>query len=200
MTEKKKGRGVKFIMMIMGLILVTGGIIGGTFAKYTTQINGTDKARVAKWGVGVVAEGHLFADSYGTTVDSANGNTVIAPGTSGSYSFAFTGTPEVAYQLDVVFDGSYTGNWDGYYPVQFKLDNGAWGTLEQLETAINGLSTTVHPGDAVLPSSVDHVVSWKWDFSTSPANDIKDTKLGNQAVAGNLEVVLNGSITATQID
>ena len=41
-------------------------------------------------------------------------------------------------------------------------------------------------------------VSWEWPFSTSDANDLKDTALGNAATKA--EVSLDVATTVTQID
>ena len=44
-------------------------------------------------------------------------------------------------------------------------------------------------------------ITWSWPFSTSEANDAKDTWLGNQAAAGNAATVsLTVNTTVTQVD
>lgn len=94
--------------------------ISGTFAKYVTQDNGGDVARVAKWGVVVQVEGDLYGQKYlndANTVTLNSDNTVgvdgkqiadqlnvVAPGTNSSdhkFAFGINGTPEVDSQTTI---------------------------------------------------------------------------------------------------
>ena len=99
--------------------------ISGTFAKYVTQDNGGDLARVAKWGVVVQVEGDLYGENYLDTTNTASDDkedtvsvssktntdlagtstaNLVAPGTKSSdspYSFSINGTPEVDSQTTV---------------------------------------------------------------------------------------------------
>lgn len=111
--------------------MLTASVISGTFAKYTTKVDGTDSARVAKWGFtggSTVALDNLFANAYkssdgklgtysdttGLSVKSADDKTdIIAPGTEGEATFGFTyagdnttDKPEVAYTFNVDASGS----------------------------------------------------------------------------------------------
>ena len=68
----------KFMRLASGLLvgtLLTTCAISGTFAKYTTQDDGNDSARVAKWGVELQVVGTLFGENY---LKEANGNTVTS--------------------------------------------------------------------------------------------------------------------------
>lgn len=107
----------KSMRMASGLLVVTmlsTCMISGTFARYTTQDNASDTARVAKWGVELQVDGSLFEPGYleatntatenttGVSVlhssGSANADFVVAPGTKSDKGFHFSlnGTPEVA--------------------------------------------------------------------------------------------------------
>lgn len=92
----KKNKTMRAASILLVLTLMTSCFVGGTFAKYTTATTGTDKARVAYWGFDQDATTtiDLFDDVYGTTVDSENGDNVIAPGTSKTATFAFGYTPK----------------------------------------------------------------------------------------------------------
>ena len=51
----------------------------------------------------------------------------------------------------------------------------------------------------VIDADLD--VSWRWAFSTSDENDVKDTLLGDAAAAGNAATIsLEIKCTVTQID
>ena len=87
-------------------VLLTASVLSGTLAKYTTTAEGTDSARVAKWGIVMNSTGSsTFKDSYDSSVATSKaGEKIVAPGTSGSAIYAVTGTPETAYEI--TFKGS----------------------------------------------------------------------------------------------
>ena len=50
-------------------VLLTASVLSGTLAKYTTTAEGTDSARVAKWGIVMNSTGSsTFKDSYDSSV------------------------------------------------------------------------------------------------------------------------------------
>lgn len=64
------------LMRASGILLVltlgTSCFVGGTFAKYVTEGEGEDTARVAKWGVEVEVTGNGFKTTYGKDDPNAN--------------------------------------------------------------------------------------------------------------------------------
>ena len=132
----KKNRAMRIAALLLVLTMMTSCFVGGTFAKYTSAGDtGEQTARVAKWGVTVVADGtDTFGEYYksvangntintsytvGTdTVKSANGDNVVAPGTNGTVTgLTISGTPEV--KTKVTFSAVVSlENWTvngGYY-------------------------------------------------------------------------------------
>lgn len=101
----KKTKLMRAALLLLVLTLITSCFVGGTFAKYVTEGNSTDTARVAKWGVKITANGTTFAKEYDSsattkTVISADDSKVVAPGTSGSMvKMTLTGKPEVAVKV-----------------------------------------------------------------------------------------------------
>lgn len=108
----KKNNMMRLATLMMALMLITTCAVGGTFAKYTTQDNASDLARVAKWGVELQVVGDLYGDTYKDviiktetkaegdtmTVQSVDASTaVVAPGTKNNNGFTFSlkGQPEV---------------------------------------------------------------------------------------------------------
>lgn len=120
------------LMRVGGILLVgtlvTSCFVGGTFAKYVSEGEGTDLARVAKWGVEVDVKGGGFEETYGkddpeakiyddTVIsggavevqymlggepsgDPVEVSNVIAPGTKGQFGgVTITGKPEVAVHV-----------------------------------------------------------------------------------------------------
>lgn len=141
----KRNRWMRAGGLLVVLTLITSCFVGGTFAKYVTENEGTDTARVAKWGVVVTVTGDGFKTSYGkddvnsnvegNTVISSTEEKVVAPGTAGTFGgVKITGTPEVAVKIETTADVDFSG-WnvaaggEFYCPLVFKIG----------DTTINGL-------------------------------------------------------------
>ena len=112
----KKNKMMRTASGLLVATLLTTSMISGTFAKYTTQDEANDSARVAKWGVNLAVSGSLYGkkysaktantattDSSGATVISENGATdkIVAPGTKndGGLYVTLSGTPEVSTKV-----------------------------------------------------------------------------------------------------
>lgn len=231
----KKNKMMRLASALLVLVLLTTCAISGTFAKYTSTANGEDTARVAYWGWGSsdFQIDDLFATAYvEEEVNSAGAmdttvTDIIAPGTTNSATFAFAYTnyqdnkitaPEVAYTFDIDTTGSTcAADIQNNTNIQWKLDNGEWGTWTELMTAIELLdgadegATTYGPGSlpaAFEPETV-HTISWQWIFETADdvdtedvnemaVQDAKDTAMGNKTVLDQVKIVIK--ITATQVD
>ena len=126
----KKTKLMRAALLLLVLTLVTSCFVGGTFAKYTTRAEGSDTARVAKWGVEITANGATFAEAYDAdtkdVVDAitnsviaksvvsagtdAGTDKVIAPGTKGDMvKMTITGKPEVAVSVNYAATFKVTG-------------------------------------------------------------------------------------------
>ena len=92
----KKNKMMRAASALLVAVLLTTSVISGTFAKYTTSDEGSDTARVAKWGVTVLAKDlTMFDTQYAKddtsatligdySVKSGDTDKVLAPGTTGS--------------------------------------------------------------------------------------------------------------------
>lgn len=60
----KKNKWMRLASVLLVLCLITTCTVSGTYAKYVSADSAIDTARVAKWGVNVVAGGTLFSDAY----------------------------------------------------------------------------------------------------------------------------------------
>lgn len=215
----KKNRVMRFASVILILTLLSTSVISGTFAKYVTKVEGTDTGRVATWGfvseygTNEVQITDLFKTAYDKNVQGTAD--VIAPGTTNSASFAFKyagqeAAPEVAYTFAVSVEGSTVADDIKTNPnIQWRLDNGAWGTWDQLMASIKALSgdasgsKTYAAGE--LPTgfsktTANHTIVWQWIFETANDTDQDelDTAMGNKADLD--DVTIQITVTATQID
>lgn len=119
----KKNVMMRVASVLLIAVMMTTCAISGTFAKYVTSAEGSDSARVAKWGVKVTAQGPSnFSNEYAThdkdftgelSVKSIDDKKVVAPGTSskdvnGETVFTITGTPEVATRVTLSVAEGYS--------------------------------------------------------------------------------------------
>ena len=225
----KKNRAMRTAAGLGIATLLTMSVISGSFAKYTTSKEGTDSARVAKWGFmqeASIGLNDLFSNVYKTdengTVQAST--KVIAPGTEEKSDFSFTyggadtdknndtvDKPEVKYTFTVSTEGSSIGeeiknNTNIKWALDGDNNTREWGNWETLLSKIKALSggengtQTYEAGN--LPSN----------FASANANnhtvywkwifeDNNDTKDTEMGNASKLEEVkLNITITATQVD
>ncbi len=143
----RKNKMLRMASALLILVLLTTSVVGGTFAKYVTTAEGTDTARVAKWGVKFEVATGLFAESYKNAAVTDNtatvkvdttGTNLVAPGTTGT-GFSITNTtttaPEVSYEVKIKLDKDaakvptlkYTpagGTEATYEPIKFSVYNG----------------------------------------------------------------------------
>lgn len=212
----KKNTMMRLASGLLVAVLLSTCAISGTFAKYVTSDSSTDSARVAKWGVSVVASGDdLFNNQYtdttnGLTVESVDDKKVVAPGTSNAefsaegLKFEIKGQPEVAVKITYNFtvtkdiflgEGTYPNDTTGddsddydvdadYYPVVFNLTKDgtpvATGNLAAIKAYFDAQTAASTQIDANTTLNATYVLTWAWAFG-DPANNLKDTTLGNLA-------------------
>ena len=215
----KKNKFMKLASGLLVLCLMTTCVIGATLAKYVTSGNGTDTARVAKWGVKITGAAETFAKEYAKddTGVTLAGNTVVstedvvAPGTSGSMTaFAINGTPEVA--VNVAFTGvlELGDKWaysDAIYYCPLEITVGDttfkgtnYTSADLFEEAVENKIAT-YTKDYAANTDLSTIganapaISWKWAYEGN--DDVKDTYLGDQGLA---TISLEVTVTVTQID
>lgn len=194
---KKNSKLMRASFVLLVLTLITSCFVGGTFAKYVSEGEGTDSARVAKWGVEVTVTGDGFHTTYSkddvnssvgsNTVISSNEKNVLAPGTKGTFGgVKITGTPEVAVKIettaDVDLSGWYVDGGNFYCPVVFKIGNetingldyssasagGAASFEAAIKKAIQDATTKEIPANTDLSTIGENITySWEWPFESA---------------------------------
>ena len=218
---KRKNFAMRIAALLFILTMISTCAFATTFAKYVTDGSAEDTARVAKWGVTVEATDadELFAVDYDGTVTSNTTEDVLAPGTSGSLAgFTITGSPEVDVKVTYAATLTLTG-WDingneagEYCPIVFTIKrsgeaiaviNGdASMSMTDLKAAVEEKIAAVS-ATYEANSSLSDVLSVEWAWAYEGANgsaqtDVKDTALGDLAVAPT--ITLKVTCTVTQID
>ncbi len=220
----KKNWTMRVGVVLVALTLITSCFVGRTFAKYTTAGNGTDTARVAKFGVEVTGAGTMFATSYNDTgsVTVQSETKVVAPGTNGTMAnYAITGTTEVAVNVSYSAEATVTG-WEigdantFYCPIIIKnngvevlcgLDYSSAADFKQaIEAYIATLTTRYEPNATLTGAGSVNTISWQWNFETTDGDvldqsDANDTLLGKKAAEETAPTItIATTCTVTQID
>ena len=226
----KKNKMMRIASVLLVAVLLTTCAISGTFAKYITEKESTDTARVAKFGVdlAVTVDG-AFATEYDadtTATDklgvaiaktvvasSTDSDNLVAPGTNGDLMASATieGTPEVAVNVKQEATLVLTG-WEVegtyYCPLVITVDGAKFYGMDYTSAA-----EFIAAVEAVLDSNVNyepntdltesHSVTWEWAFEGTDGKqtDVKDTALGDYAAkTGDIEISFTYKVTVTQID
>ncbi len=170
--------------------LLTTSVISGTFAKYTTAENGTDSARVAKFGVKITANGDMFADDYKTDntdvfdagvitksviTSGASGDAVVAPGTKGDLVNAtISGKPEVAvrvaYEPELTFTGWTLEDGTEYCPIVFTVGTKTYG-LSGMKDATGIVVANAFNSKAELKTAVETAIK-EYSKDYAPNTDL----------------------------
>lgn len=194
----KKNKMMRAASALLVAVLLTTSVISGTFAKYVTSEEGSDTARVAKWGVVIEAESFgMFKTDYETTdtakftgdysVSSSAGDKVLAPGTSGSFAnIAITGTPEVAVEVAIAATVTVSDNWevdgDYYCPVVITVGTTEISGLDYtsvtafaaaIEEALELKSSKYAPNTdlGAIYNNTNLDLAWEWAFVTTHGVD-----------------------------
>ena len=141
------------LTVLVMLVTLTAYSVSGTYAKYTSKIDMTDEARVAKWellldGEKVTTEQtiDIFKDSYSFNGDlyvkslaneDGTFDKVVAPGTAGEYTFELSGNMETRFNLNV--DLKTVNDFVVYY------GKDADGNLVVSKTATDVATNEYHP-------------------------------------------------------
>ena len=209
----KNNKTTKLAIFLLALTMIAIMFVAGTFAKYTSQVSGSDSVVVAKWSIGVKSNGgnaveiavspaptisfDLF-DTINDTGNSAAENDVstgkIAPGTAGSFSLQVENSSEVTAKYGITYSVTNTNN----VPIEFSTDGGTtWVTdLTSLNVNIEDAGSQL----AIGASSTAQTVQWRWIYYVDATHDTNDTNLGILAQGTAPQVTVSATITATQVD
>lgn len=193
----KKARNT-FLLALALLSVVSMGSVAGTYAKYTSTQTYTDTARVAKWDIesGAVTDWDLFADTKSqsnlTDDKDADGNKVIAPGSTGTADFKFTAGTNTEVDYTVSLSNAVVTDNIGRITYTLKENGTAMTDAEdmtatQLQDALTNLT---------FNTASTYTIDWTWAAGTTEDDNTADTALGNAETPAT--VTISADITATQ--
>lgn len=130
------------------------------------------------------------------TVKGAEGQKVIAPGTSVEYTIRLRNADKIALDYELIPEISFTSKYA--IPIKIRLldtdhnyfigDQKTWVSIDEIGD-ISVLDTLVKG------ESKEYYFQWKWDFESG--NDEYDTILGENAGKENIGIEVNMNIFAT---
>ena len=191
----------KLAALLLVLTLATTCFVSGIFAKYVSEGEGEDAARVAKWGVKVEITGDGFKTTYGKDEVNANvdGPTVVSPTTEKVVA------PGGEFYCPLVFTiGDTKINGLDYS----STTAGGEGSFESaIKTAIQNATTKEYEAGTDLSAAGEGITySWTWPFQNATGtatnqDDELDTLLGDNAANGQPATIsITVTTTVTQID
>lgn len=221
----KKNKMMRIASVLLVAVILTTCAISGTFAKYVTENTGSDSARVAKFGVAIVADTfNMFTNEYRKDDTSATFTgefsvqsdgtgsitDVLAPGTSGSFAnIAITGKPEVAVDVSVVGTVSLSDNWiaegNFYCPVTITVGSDSINGLDYdnkddfanaIKEKIDGKSAQYAP-IAILGNTYDNTnLDLAWNWDFENAVGTANTQTDTKDTALG-DAAVTGELTIT---
>ena len=221
----RKNKMMRLASGLLVAVLLTTCVISGTFAKYISEKSASDSARVAKWSFEVndanIAKQDITFDLFKTaevkdtdgTAEAdvkvgTNPETIIAPGTSGSFDIKLENTSEVTAKYAMAFTVVNEKN----IPIEYSIDGGAtWSyTIADINIAASEADDATSTVLAKENGTVTKTVQWRWVYEKGAAvdpgmtgevaNDAADNTLGINANDADQTITVTAKITATQVD
>lgn len=182
-----RNRLMKASAFLLVSTMATSCFVGSTFAKYVSEGEGSDSARVAKWGVEVTVTGDGFKTEYGkddykssvkgNTVISSTEEKVVAPGTKGTFGgVKISGKPEVAVKVEttatVDLSGWNVADGDEFYcPLKFTVGEKTINGLDYSKDTAGGESSFEYAIKDAIQKATTQQLEAGTDLSTV-GNDI----------------------------
>ncbi len=210
--KKKNYNSIKIFAILLLLVMLVLMLIVGTYAKYTTEIEGSDSSVVAKWAwqindTDVSKSDTEFSFNLFDTIKDTDGNnetdvktTKIAPGTKGGFEIKVENLSEVNANYNLTLKET-----KGQDISDAKIEYSIIGTDKATDwtTDINTFNLTNTLLDMETGSNT-LTVYWRWAYSPSETQDDADTAVGflaaNSASDANKTITIEAKLNFTQVD
>lgn len=204
---KKRSNAARLGVLVLALTLITTCLVGGTLARYVTEVDGSAKAVVAKWAFDAknsnqtIATQNFVIDLGDTTNRSAYPTTdikegVIAPGTTGSFDIVLDGTgSEVGIDYTVKFAAKAGTTLPDDMVFSFKpiTESNKGVKLASLadETGTIDYTATVKGMEKTI------TVYWSWAFDADDTATVNDNTY--RGVTWLMDITVTGKQTTPEI-
>ena len=210
--KKKNYNSIKIFAILLLLVMLVLMLIVGTYAKYTTKVEGSDSSVVAKWAWQINDSDVSKSDTefafnlFDTIKDTADGNnetdvkaTKIAPGTKGSFEIKVENLSEVNAYYNLTLNET-----KGQDVSNAKIEYSIIGTDEATDWTDDIETFNLTDTSLNMNASKTVTLYWRWAYSTTESQDTADTAVGF-AVAGatsesDKSITVKAILNFTQID
>lgn len=179
-------------------ILCIGTVLGASFSDLA-QAESINAEVIDQYGTSWAngAASNIFATIYDPEVDSPNaqGQTLIAPGTHGEYTFTIKNKENKS--LTYVLVGKEKNTYSVPIEYRYQLNSQSWLVGNDLSSV---LGSDLYPMQLkrTLPKNTEETITLTWEWPFERELDEQDTQLGNQAVSEDelykLELSIRGEI------
>lgn len=173
-------------VMAVVLCLVTTSLLGGTLAKYTTEITGTGSATVAAWSFKVNDNASTISEVKltDTSLNSKVTDSKIAPGTDGSFDVKIDASgSDVAVGYKIAFSNVTN------QPKNLKFYSDS--NFENEIDLTTGIEDEIALAD--VGTAVTETIYWQWAYDDTAASNKDNTDAG-KAMSFTI------TVTGTQLD
>lgn len=186
-TKKK----ILFLLLLISTIVLV--LMGKSYSKYISQINGKGIIDVAKWAFSVNGQTSSITNlellkTYDVSTLKDN---QIAPGTSGSFDIVIDTTgSEVAidYKVEFLNETNKPSN------LEFKYQENKVSSIKELEEFLKG-SIPLDAEEKIKTMKIE----WEWKYETGETKedivekDKQDTKDGKELEKYQFDIVITGT-------
>lgn len=189
MKGKTKKKLLFLLLLILTIIFV---LMGQSYSKYISQINGKGIIDVAKWAFKVNGQSNSITNlnllkTYNPTTLKDN---KIAPGTSGNFDIVIdTAGSEVGidYKVEFLNETNKPNN------IKFKYEGNTVSNIKELEEFLKG-NISQDAENKIKTMTIE----WEWEYETGKtkeeilAQDAQDTKDGKELQQYQFDIVITG--------
>ena len=188
--QKKLKRKILIILLLLLILLI--GLLGTTYSKYITQVEGRGVIEVAKWAF--LVNGQTATMTNINLAQTYNSNTVIpnriAPGTKGSFDIIVDATGS---EVGIDYDVKFLNETNKPTNLNFSYNGIIVPSIIDLEELLKGNI----PADSTEKVKT-FTIQWFWNYETGSTeeqkanSDIQDTKDGTGLDTYSFDVVVTG--------
>lgn len=186
-TKKK----ILFLLLLISTIVLV--LMGKSYSKYISQVNGKGIIDVAKWVFTVNGQTSSITNLQllKTYNPSTLKNNQIAPGTSGSFDIVIDTTGSevgIYYAVEFLNETNKPSN------LEFKYQENKVNSIKELEQFLKG-SIPLESEEKVKTMKIE----WEWKYETGETKeeiskkDIQDTKDGKELEKYQFDIVITGT-------
>lgn len=166
---KEKSYAARLGALALALTLISTCLMGGTLAKYTTEITAEASATVAKWNFTANGKTDKITDLNLTPKKYTNvDDKMLAPGMDGSFSIVAKNDSDVAATYTVSFTATNVPANLKFYK---STDGTAKGTEITADKTDNNTYKVVTDQALAKSASETQYVIWDWPLGTAAESD-----------------------------